>query len=76
MHNLCMLVTLIEGIVETVHYVSAMGIIIADVICLCMCSVGRGTLSGILVEDRNGTEICSGGGEFVVSLGVGLNKTW
>ena len=60
MHNLCMLVGSIDGGVETICDVAAVGIAVAEGHGVRICSVGHDALSKMLVYGRNDTDIFRG----------------
>jgi len=63
MHNLCVLVGFINGVVETTYYVATVGIAVTHV-GSCLYILGHDVRSKVVVEYRNGTAICRVIGEF------------
>jgi len=63
MHNLCILVGVIDGGVDTIVYVTAVSISIAEGDCVCACSLGHDAWSEISVGYINDREILKVNGE-------------
>jgi len=70
MHNLCILVRVIDGGVDTIIYVPAVGISVAECDCVCTRCLGHDALSKILVLCRKGREVGS------VNRGVHKHPVW